>query len=60
MDKITKVSIPEKREIPFEVTFNSESEKLKAMVSIPEKREIPFEATQEVASNTPTTQGFNP
>ena len=39
------VSIPEKREIPFEVKFNLFLNVRLIHVSIPEKREIPFEDT---------------
>ena len=37
------VSIPEKREIPFEEVFMDKKVCLSVKVSIPEKREIPFE-----------------
>ena len=40
---ITEVSIPEKREIPFEGKYGIKAKKIKLEVSIPEKREIPFE-----------------
>ena len=40
---LPKVSIPEKREIPFEVKAYTEKLGI-SKVSIPEKREIPFEA----------------
>ena len=41
--KKSSVSIPEKREIPFEEeAMQEEAERIEA-VSIPEKREIPFE-----------------
>ena len=53
------VSIPEKREIPFEGMKLQAILKLKMDVSIPEKREIPFEANvaylYSVAKNS-----FNP
>ena len=40
---LRKVSIPEKREIPFEVSINKHTRIVLILVSIPEKREIPFE-----------------
>ena len=40
-----QVSIPEKRETPFEDTVTIGGKKTSIGVSIPEKRETPFEVT---------------
>ena len=54
------VSIPEKREIPFEDGILYKNLTAEKLVSIPEKREIPFEEMKNIITKTVKQVGFNP